>query len=329
MELKEVREGESRLLVPAVQVPEEGEVFYNPAQRLSRDLSILFYLSKGTDVLDVMAATGARAVRLAGYGLKVVANDRSVEAVRLIGKNARLNGVELEVVQEDASRLLHSRFAGAVDLDPFGSPAPWVHCALSSARKYLAVAATDTAALCGTYPRVSRRRYGFSARKLPNYPEIGVRALAGFVIREAAKLEIGARPIFAHAYRHYYRVYFELKRGAGRADSVLKELGDYRDVGPIYMGNLWDEQTVKGMLAQRAEIGELAKKHLALIAGEMHHPQPFFHLHALCRELKIPAPPMSRVLEKTGGVRTHFSPLGFRSSLPEEEVRGIIASLVS
>ena len=329
MRLKLVEEGGVKLKVPDVALPEEGEVFYNPEQALSRDISLLLYASMGVDVLDGMAGTGARAVRLARHELSVVANDRSEKAAALIKKNARLNGVELEVMCGDLRVLLHSRRFGAVDIDPFGSPAPFVHCAFSSAIRVIGVAATDTAALAGTYPRVGRRRYGVQTRKLPNYPEIGIRALAGFVVREGAKLEVAARPVFAHAYRHCYRLYFSLKRGAGASDRLLGELGSYEGVGPIYKGNLWDPSLVKGMVKMSRKV-QLAHpktaEQLRLISEELKFPRPYYDVHALCRGVRS-CPSMEKVLEATGGVRTHFSPTGFRCDLGREELERLLAKI--
>ena len=329
MKLRRIREGKSELFVPDVLRPEQGEVFFNPAQALSRDMSILFYKAAGVDVLDGMAATGARAIRLALNGIDVTANDHSKRAVALVKKNAKHNKLKLEVLNRDIRELMHSRRFGAVDVDPFGTPAPFIHCALQSAVKFLGIAATDTAALAGTYPRVARRRYGVEMRKLVNYPEMGVRALAGFVVREAAKLEIAARPVFAHVYQHYYRLYFSLKEGARVTDAILKDLGGYNGVGPVYLGNLWDKALVarmmraaKGMEFAHKETG----KQLQLIAGELRFPQPYFDVHAMCKG-KRSCPPMESVLKTTGGVRTHFSPTGFRCKLDAKCVQKIIAKL--
>ena len=328
MKLKEVQEGESVFLVPDVSKPEDGCVFYNPDQAVSRDMSILVYKSHDYDVLDSMAASGARAIRLAKNGVLVVANDFSTDALDLMKKNASANAVDFEITNREARKLLHERKFAAVDIDPFGSPAPFIHCALHSALKLIGVAATDTPALTGTYPRVSRRRYGFQAKKLSNYPEVGVRALAGFVVREAAKLEIAARPVFAHAYRHYYRVYFDLKKGAKRTDKILGELGDYQGVGPIYMGNLWDKPLIQKMMKHKIEFGHpQTKKHIELIKEEADYPLPYHNLHGICKELKISPPPMVDVLRETDGVRTHFAPTGFRSAKSWDEVRQIISLL--
>ena len=49
----------------------------------------------------------------------------------------------------------------AVDVDPFGTPSPFVDCALRSIKDggLLSVSATDSGVLCGVYPKVALRKY--------------------------------------------------------------------------------------------------------------------------------------------------------------------------
>ncbi len=318
MLLRKVREGESELFVPAVSMPEQGEVFYNPEQALSRDFSILVYGSYGYEVLDSMCATGARAVRLSAYRIPVVANDQSKRAVFLTELNRLHNRRDFRIENARAEVLFHRERFDAVDVDPFGSPAPFLHCALRSARKLVGVAATDTAALSGTYPRVGWRRYGVRTEKVANHNEMGVRGLIGFAVREAAKLEMGAKPVFAHAYRHFYRVYLEIREGAGRADRSLEML----DNRGRWAGNLWDRNLLSRMKKVRLVPGHRkTEKHFELILQEAPlGDRPYFELHSLCSELKISPANMGAVLEAVQGVKTHFSPTGFRTKLPREEV---------
>ncbi|MBR9681709.1 MAG: hypothetical protein GOV00_02830 [Candidatus Altiarchaeota archaeon] len=328
----EIEEGESKLLIPKVEAPEEGEVFYHPEQALARDMSILFYKSYDYEVLDAFGGTGARAVRLAKNGVKVTSNDISDRAVNLIQKNAKLNGVDIDVIHNRAEKTIHSQLWEAIDIDPFGSPVSWVHCGLLNSKKLLAVTATDTAALSGTYPRVARRRYGFHSKRTPNYHEIAVRALAGFVVRQGAVIEVAATPVFAHTYRHYTRVYFELGKGAGRCDQLLDQMGDSNEVGPIWMGNLWKKSLVEKMWKNRESVTMGSKwtlKHLETIKGELEFPQPYFHLHKLCKSMQITSPPMAAVLKAVNGVRTHFTPLGFRTELSETKVKQELKRLTS
>jgi len=83
----------------------------------------------------------------------VVLNDRSKHAYEVIQRNIRLNGVEgvVRASNEDANVLLHRFRFDLVDLDPFGSPAPFLDAACKSVRRLLLVTATDTAPLCGAH----------------------------------------------------------------------------------------------------------------------------------------------------------------------------------
>ncbi|MBR9679801.1 MAG: hypothetical protein GOU99_01985 [Candidatus Altiarchaeota archaeon] len=324
MKTRQVIEGETKLVIPIADLPEHAPVFYKPQQALARDISILIYSAYGGTVLDSMAGLGARAIRLAHYGLDVTANDLKSESVKMIEQNAALNKVELEILHGRAETVFHTRKFDIVDLDPFGSPAPFVHCALGSAKQLLGLAATDTSALSGTYPRVTRRRYGAMVKKAPNHPEIGVRLLAGFVIREAAKLERAARPVFAHIFQHYYRLYFELKKGAGRADRMLEQLGHQQGSGPLYLGRLWDAELLKQM-DKKIEFGSSkTEKQLELIRQEAGAPAFYYEFHELCKQARVSPPNFAAFLDKVDGTKTHFSLLGFRSELPEQELVQIL-----
>ena len=69
--------------------------------------------------------------------IPVTINDRSTASVALICKNVAHSGMPIEVVQEDVNVLLSSRRFDAVDLDPFGTPAPFVDAGARSARRFL------------------------------------------------------------------------------------------------------------------------------------------------------------------------------------------------
>ncbi|HLE95999.1 MAG TPA: hypothetical protein VI997_01405 [Candidatus Thermoplasmatota archaeon] len=251
--LTEIREGAARLLIPGLASHGRGPgtrgegVFYNPAMALSRDVSLCVYraaLPDGARVLDGLAASGARAVRLALSGgldhavpphgessreprLDVAANDRDGDAAALVGQNAERNGVKVEVHRRDLSALLWETRWHGIDVDPFGSPSVFVDAAARSvlAGGVLALAATDTTALFGVYPDVCRRRYLATPLRCEIGHEIALRILAGFAARQAAKHDVALAPVLAHATDHYYRIYLRARPGAGRADRALAEIG--------------------------------------------------------------------------------------------------------
>ncbi len=82
IKLKEITEGGTRLAVPDLSVykkPEDSPVFYNPAMKTDRDISVAVLssmLRKKAKVADILSGLGARAVRYANEGaFDVYAND--------------------------------------------------------------------------------------------------------------------------------------------------------------------------------------------------------------------------------------------------------------
>lgn len=355
-EFVSVTEGKTKLLVPKAAKPEDGVVFYNPIQRLSRDVSVCFY--DGKRFCDPLAASGARGVRLAKERkFSVTLGDRNPIAIELMGKNAKANKVKVEAIREDANRLLSGRVWDCVDIDPFGSPVPFLDLAVRSAKKTIGMAATDTAALCGVYPEVCKRRYMATTIKPEYFHEVGMRILAGYVVRCGAKYDVALSPILAHSTNHYYRLYLSVSRGAGRSDAALEEIGylhhcpncltrfsDKNPVavncpdcgakmllgGPLYTGRLWDKPACEKALrrAKRLKFAE-AGKLLSAVLEEADAPAWHYDLHALCSIAKIGPPKLEWLfsrLKETGrsATRTHFSPKGFRTNASVKEILAVL-----
>ena len=64
-----------------------------------------------------------------------------------------------------------------IDVDPFGSPNPFLDAAIKRIARdgILAVTATDTAPLCGTYTNACRRKYWAVPLRNELMHEIGIR----------------------------------------------------------------------------------------------------------------------------------------------------------
>jgi len=114
-----------------------------------------------------------------------------------------------------------------VDIDPFGTPSPFIESAATSLKEggLLCVTATDTSALCGTYKEPCIRKYGAMPLKTEYCHENGLRILAGFISRTFAKYKKYTTPVFSHSTEHYLRIYLEVGKGAKRTDDSLKNLG--------------------------------------------------------------------------------------------------------
>ncbi|MFQ6012637.1 MAG: tRNA (guanine(10)-N(2))-dimethyltransferase [Thermoplasmata archaeon] len=346
-----VQEGLAEVLVPADHARRGpgkvgGGPFYNAAMATPRHVSILFLTTIGEHVrrvLDGLAATGIQGIRFAlevPAPLEISLNDRRPESCDLIRENAARNGLsEVRVRCQDLNALLTTERFDYVDVDPFGSPAPFVENALRSLRPsgYLAVTATDTAPLAGTYPRTCRRRYGAVPLRAPFRHEVGLRILAGFVLRSAARLDLAARPLLSLWRGHYYKLFFRLQSGARRADAALRQLGyvAYREgkervlgtvgeAGPLWAGPLHD-----GDLLARLRVPAYMPASLERLVEtwreEADAPPLFYTTDEVAHHLRISPPPLAETLRRLAeagftGHRTSLDPKGFKTDAGWEDV---------
>lgn len=235
----DISEGSVTVAVP--EQPDQGAgdvVFYNPEQELNRDLTVAAlraYRGRATEAgvdgppprsyLDATAASGIRGVRAAAAGFDATCCDVDPEAVDLARENFARNDLDGTAVHRDANALLHEERFDVVDLDPFGTPIPFVDAACQSARTLLCVTATDTAPLCGAHFESGVRSYGAVPRNTEFHAEMGLRVLLSALVRTAARYDIAAEPILSHSAPHYARTYLELTSGARAADALLEALG--------------------------------------------------------------------------------------------------------
>lgn len=325
-------------------------VFYNPEMALGRDIGVALFstLDVNTEwtVLDGLAGSGARGLRLlkeSGKDFSLVLNDANDQATKLIKKNVRANKLKgVKVLNKRLETILSAKRFGYIEIDPFGTPVQFLHPALLSVRHkgYISVTATDTAVLCGAYPKTCRRRYGAEPVKGTPTHEMGLRILAGFIAREGAKLDFGAFPILAHATQHYMRVYVRVEKSPTKADKALKEIGkidfdiktqQYSDEnatgGPMWTGPLLDRKALKKMLKPVFAPAEEKRYHqlVQTLYSEADLPVGYYEVNALAKALKRSAVPFAKItgnLEKKGyrWSRTHVMPNAFKTDAPYKEV---------
>jgi tRNA (guanine26-N2/guanine27-N2)-dimethyltransferase len=114
-------------------------------------------------VLEALAASGLRSVRYAKEipRLKqVVCNDIELDAMEAIKRNVKYNGLTEELVKPnhgDAMRVMYDcvgtdKKFDVIDLDPYGSAAPFVDGAVQAVAEggLLCVTCTDLAILAGS-----------------------------------------------------------------------------------------------------------------------------------------------------------------------------------
>jgi len=352
--MKKVREGSAEIFIYQGKISKELPVFYNPVMKLNRDITILLLKQfKPIKLCDPLAGTGIRAIRFAKE-LKyksIVANDNSKGAVTLIRKNMKHNKVKFEVKNKDASiMLLESKGFDFIDLDVFGSPNFVLDASVKriSRNGILAVTATDTACLSGTFPKTCLRKYWAIPLRNEIMHEIGLRILIRKIQLIAAQYDKALMPIFSYAKEHYMRVFFKCIKGKQKVDTILKRHGMFNEAGPLWLGNLWDKALVNKMYKDTNEKILLRKinslvykvkknnreitnfinneKFLKIIKNEAKIPVVgFFDIHKLAKKYKFKSIPKKELLikkikEKYKASETHFSPQGIKSDIPEKEL---------
>ena len=217
-----IHEGSTDILVPKEHSSGgpgkiQGGVFFNEQMAFNRDISVMLLRSVGRDltVAAAMTATGSRAVRIANEvkGTEVVANDYSADAIPYIEANIEMNHLEnCRASNMNLHNLFTDQAFDYVDLDPFGSPVPYIQSAIRGCRKkgILAITATDTAPLAGAHAPKCRRRYQSEPVRGYMCHEGGLRILMCTLARELAKFDRGMKPLLSFYADHYLRTYVQI-----------------------------------------------------------------------------------------------------------------------
>lgn len=170
----------------------------------------------------MFGGSGIRGIRykneINGVG-NVAINDISELANEYEQHNIKLNGLDnIDVFQHDASMFLRMKRGefDVIDIDPFGTPSPFLDSVGYCARRnsLLCVTATDTSALCGTYKEPCIRKYNAKPYKSEYCHENGIRILAGFVALTLAKYSKCIEIQMSHSTEHYMRLYIKIKKGS-------------------------------------------------------------------------------------------------------------------
>ena len=369
-----IKEGEVKVVVPKLDAyvkkpwdyaPSKAPVFYNPTMELNRDLAVLALqahqklLGRVVSVCEPLTGCGLRGVRFAVEvkGIRsVFLNDIKPEAARVAGFNAELNGVAdcVEVANEDANLFL-SRHAAPrkrfdyVDVDPFGSPVPYLDSAIRALRNggLLALTATDMAPLCGVHPRACLRKYGGRPLRTEYCHELAVRLLVGCLAMMAAKHAIGVEALFSHSVDHYVRAYSVVHYGARVADKSVRQMGYilhcfscfHRETvsgitsplkcvcpscgeklsaaGPLWLGRIADKNFCSLMEreAKQRNLGQEKRIHkmLSVVQNEAEAPVTYYRVDNICDKLNLPIPALKKVIDRIRKAGFQAVPTHFNS----------------
>jgi tRNA (guanine26-N2/guanine27-N2)-dimethyltransferase len=373
-------EGAVRLKIPddvSTFSPSAAAVFYNPEMELNRDITVAaisgFIRLNGNEpaklsYADVMSASGIRGIRMASeVGVRCRLNDWSQDAFELIQDNITLNRLDscCSASCQNANTLLHQKRFDIVDVDPFGSPAPYLDSAARSARMLLCITATDTAPLCGAHLKSGIRKYAAVPLNTEYHREMGARILLGAAARALARCDKGMKVLLTHATRHYVRTYLEIIRGTASADMIMEEIGfishcfncGYRSwknglvpeiikdcpncteklrfAGPLWLGTIQDAEFCQKVLYELEERKsgkwKQASKIITFCKDEINIPA-FYDHHWLCKKKKISPCPIDELIGalKDAGFEasgTHFSGTGFKTNAGIAQINSMLKNM--
>jgi tRNA (guanine26-N2/guanine27-N2)-dimethyltransferase len=383
----QVREGKTDLVVPdpasytfqGRYEPTKAPVFYNPRMEFSRDMAVLALgvfsktRDRPLDICDPLAGLGARGIRFAkevGYINKSVIGDLNDDAIPVISENVRINKLEgiVEIFHKDACLLLTEHAEPGkrfdyIDVDPFGTPSPFLDCAVRALKNggLLAITATDTAPLCGIYSKACIRKYGGTPLRSEFCHEVALRLMIGTAVREALKYDFGTEVLLSYSADHYLRAYLRCSLGAKRGDSSASSMGyifhcpscgwrctfqlndpwpcscgacgkPIKRAGPLWCGRLCEREFMKRMLAEDRSFlntGKRIEKLLNLLISESDKPPTYYVLDHICSRLRRDVPPISKIIETLNSIGyesslTHFHPKAIKTSAPLDVLTKVV-----
>ena len=184
-------------------------------------------------ILDALSATGLRALRYAKeipMATQIVANDVSVAATDAIRRNAEFNNVQdkIQVSTADAvdymshaksrCRDRYTSVSGlyqVVDLDPYGTVAPFIDSAIRALADggLLCVTSTDSRIFASNgYPEKTFSQYGGLPLEGPCAHEGGLRLIIQSIATAAARHGLAIEPLLSLSVDFYARLFIRIRR---------------------------------------------------------------------------------------------------------------------
>jgi tRNA (guanine26-N2/guanine27-N2)-dimethyltransferase len=353
-------------VVPSDYAPSKAPVFYNPVMEFNRDLSVLAFkayqhiVNHEVSICEPFTSQGIRGIRFAAEidgATRVVLSDINTVALEMAKHNVELNKLETKITlkHKDANCILScnaspkKRF-DIIDIDPFGTPVPYLDSAFRALKNkgLLAATATDLAPLCGVHVKACVRKYGGKPLRTEYCHELAVRLLAGCMASVAAKHDIGFHVLFSHSSDHYIRVYAQIGYGCQKSDETLKQTGYvlhcfnclHREIvhqvfgrsilcpecgskmdyaGPLWIGSISDPAFIEQIIRENQGTAfKNSAKITKLLSGK----------------LNLPATSNQRFLDalKNSGypaVPTHFNPRGIKTDAPAMAMHKVLREILT
>jgi tRNA (guanine26-N2/guanine27-N2)-dimethyltransferase len=374
------REGRTTLLVPKQSLgkgpPELFPAFFNPRGKAVRDISVLAFESFARKapspavLADPLSGVGGRSLRIAAEceAVSVVrANDLNPTAIQAATLAASMNGCagKMRFTTFDANLFLAQLSSPdgrptIIDIDPFGTPAPFVESALRALADggLLAVTATDTAVLSGLYPDVAYRKYGALALRTDYGRESMLRILLGFVARRALVYDMVVEPLLCHSDQHYARAYCRVEISPSKANDSLREIGyllhcfkcghresspstkEYcplcggklKAAGPLWIGDLHESAFLESLAALAVSNG--MKRYVPLLTRakeELGFPPFYYRIPFFTDKLGVASISPSDLVERLAsmGFRSARSSVDSQGTKTDASVKDVLSALGS
>ncbi len=345
-----IKEGKAKIYTYSGKITKDLPVFYNPEMERQRNLTVSVLsvfqnqANKKLDVCDPLAGSGVRGIRIKkevkGVG-RVVLNDVTSEAVKLIRKNIKLNKVKADVYKKDARILLFENRVSFdfIDIDPFGSPVKHLEASAFALKhkSLFAATATDTGALAGSFPKTCFRRYGIKVCRTDFYKELGIRVLITSIQRAFAKYNCSFTPLLSFT-NHYFRAFGFVEKNKSSVDKILKQIGyvsycqkclfratqiilecpnckskPVELIGPIWLGQMQDNDFVKKVQKDSEERGFNFR-----FFEEVDCPL-YYDFSKVCGKYNLMSEKIENVIEKLrvagfSASRSNLCPLGIKTN---------------
>jgi tRNA (guanine26-N2/guanine27-N2)-dimethyltransferase len=247
--------------------------------------------------------------------------------------------------------MLNSKGFDYIDIDPFGSPNDFLETSIVRLSRggILAVTATDTAPLSGTFPDACQRKYW--AKPLHNslMHEVGLRILIRKVQLIGAQHDKALIPVYTYFKDHYNRLFFKCIKGKHEVDKLLAQhkyflycnkcmtffTSEHNNLecarckgllvyaGPLWVGKLCDEKTAE--LIYKCNKDEKHDRFLFNVMSETKTDLiGFYDIHELCKYYRKKIPSFESLIKKISDMgykvsRTHFTLLGIKTNMPIDE----------
>ena len=232
-------------------------------------------------ILDALSATGLRALRYAKeipMATSITANDLSHSASASIKLNVEYNTVTEKVIPNTGDAIEHMRRAATrgpdspglyhvIDLDPYGTAAPFLDAALQATVDggLLCITCTDSGVFASLgYLEKTYSQYGGLPLKGAHAHEGGLRLVLHAIATSAARYGIAIEPLLSLSIDFYIRVFVRIHRSPAEVKFLAsKTMMVYNcDVGC----GAWSVQHFARLKEKKAKNGDIFYTHTSALA---------------------------------------------------------------